>query len=240
MLHRISIFDLATLEMMNKSKCIILSNIGGNPEFNKDNNIITTNNAKAVYKRIFNKKLIEKLEDLPELKNTLKFLIKKDNNNKNESFKSFEDLTIKDLYELNQLYIQNIRLIPNTQENNISGELIDGGRAECDMSNIIIFESIKELKNQNQLPETNINNIKVSELVELYKDNNKINNKDNKTNKNNNKQDNKSNIENNNQLQPIKELFNNVVEIEGNDFDSIIKELYRNEDNEDNEDSESV
>ncbi|MBQ2886129.1 MAG: glycosyltransferase family 4 protein [Alphaproteobacteria bacterium] len=40
MLHRISIFDLATLELMNKSKCIILSNIGGNPEFNQDNNII--------------------------------------------------------------------------------------------------------------------------------------------------------------------------------------------------------
>lgn len=50
MLQRISIFDLTTLEVMNKSKCIILSNVGGNPEFNKENNIILAddNNDKAV------------------------------------------------------------------------------------------------------------------------------------------------------------------------------------------------
>ena len=40
MLHRISVFDLATLEVMRKGKCIILSNVGGNIEFNKDNNIL--------------------------------------------------------------------------------------------------------------------------------------------------------------------------------------------------------
>lgn len=40
MLQRISIFDLATLEAMNKEKAIILSESGGNPEFNKENNII--------------------------------------------------------------------------------------------------------------------------------------------------------------------------------------------------------
>lgn len=40
MLHRISIFDLTTLEVMNKSKCVILSNVGGNSEFNKNDNII--------------------------------------------------------------------------------------------------------------------------------------------------------------------------------------------------------
>ncbi len=40
MLHRISIFDLATLEVMNKGKAVILSNVGGNPEFNRNNNII--------------------------------------------------------------------------------------------------------------------------------------------------------------------------------------------------------
>ena len=40
MLHRISIFDLTTLEVMNKEKCVILSNVGGNPEFNKEDNII--------------------------------------------------------------------------------------------------------------------------------------------------------------------------------------------------------
>ena len=41
MLHRISIFDLATLEMMNKSKAIVLSDAGGNPEFNLENNMST-------------------------------------------------------------------------------------------------------------------------------------------------------------------------------------------------------
>lgn len=40
MLHRISIFDLTTLEVMNKSKCVILSDVGGNPEFNKEDNVI--------------------------------------------------------------------------------------------------------------------------------------------------------------------------------------------------------
>ena len=40
MLQRISIFDLATLEVMNKEKAIVLSSVGGNIEFNKENNII--------------------------------------------------------------------------------------------------------------------------------------------------------------------------------------------------------
>ncbi|MFD1557177.1 glycosyltransferase [Paraburkholderia silviterrae] len=40
MFHRISIFDLATLEAMKDGKCIVLSNVGGNPEFNKTGNII--------------------------------------------------------------------------------------------------------------------------------------------------------------------------------------------------------
>lgn len=40
MLQRISIFDLATLEAMIKGKCVILSNVGGNREFNIENNII--------------------------------------------------------------------------------------------------------------------------------------------------------------------------------------------------------
>lgn len=44
MLQRISIFDLATLEVMRKSKAVILSNVGGNPEYNKDNNIILYDN----------------------------------------------------------------------------------------------------------------------------------------------------------------------------------------------------
>ena len=46
MLHRISIFDLATLEVMRKSKAVILSNVGGNPEFNQNNNIILADSPK--------------------------------------------------------------------------------------------------------------------------------------------------------------------------------------------------
>jgi glycosyltransferase involved in cell wall biosynthesis len=40
MFHRISIFDLATLEAMREGKCIVLSKTGGNPEFDRDDNII--------------------------------------------------------------------------------------------------------------------------------------------------------------------------------------------------------
>lgn len=40
MLHRISIFDFATLEAMSQSSAIILSKVGGNLDFNKENNII--------------------------------------------------------------------------------------------------------------------------------------------------------------------------------------------------------
>ncbi len=40
MLQRISIFDLTTLELMRKGKIIVLSNVGGNTEFNKENNVI--------------------------------------------------------------------------------------------------------------------------------------------------------------------------------------------------------
>lgn len=42
MLHRISIFDLSTLEMMMMGKAIILSRQGGNLSFNKKGNIIFT------------------------------------------------------------------------------------------------------------------------------------------------------------------------------------------------------
>lgn len=61
MLHRISIFDLATLEMMNYSKTVVLSNIGGNPEFNKENNIILwKGNNKTTAKTILNTNLEKK------------------------------------------------------------------------------------------------------------------------------------------------------------------------------------
>ncbi len=43
MLHRISIFDLCTLEAMYHCKAIILSDVGGNPEFNIDENILFFN-----------------------------------------------------------------------------------------------------------------------------------------------------------------------------------------------------
>jgi len=40
MRHRISIFDPSALEAMKSGKAIILSSVGGNPEFNRENNII--------------------------------------------------------------------------------------------------------------------------------------------------------------------------------------------------------
>ena len=46
MLHRISIFDLTTLELMNKGKCVVISDVGGNPEFNLNDNIILVHNER--------------------------------------------------------------------------------------------------------------------------------------------------------------------------------------------------
>ena len=40
MLHRLSIFDLATLEAMSQSSAIVLSDVGGNIDFNVENNVI--------------------------------------------------------------------------------------------------------------------------------------------------------------------------------------------------------
>lgn len=45
--HRVSIFDLATLEAMKESKLVVLSPVGGNLDFNKENNIIFTTDEKA-------------------------------------------------------------------------------------------------------------------------------------------------------------------------------------------------
>lgn len=42
MLHRVSIFDIATLEAMKEGKMIILSHVSGNLDFNKNENIIFT------------------------------------------------------------------------------------------------------------------------------------------------------------------------------------------------------
>ena len=40
MLHRISIFDFATLEAMSQSSAIVLSKVGGNLDFDKENNVL--------------------------------------------------------------------------------------------------------------------------------------------------------------------------------------------------------
>lgn len=61
MLHRISIFDLTTLEVMNKSKCVILSDVGGNPEFNKEDNVILVG---KIYHTAIEKFLSSNVEEL--------------------------------------------------------------------------------------------------------------------------------------------------------------------------------
>lgn len=45
MMHRISIFDFATLEAMSQSSAVVLSRVGGNPEFNYNGNVIFAENA---------------------------------------------------------------------------------------------------------------------------------------------------------------------------------------------------
>lgn len=45
MLHRISIFDFATLEAMSQDSAVVLSRVGGNMEFNLDNNIVYADDA---------------------------------------------------------------------------------------------------------------------------------------------------------------------------------------------------
>lgn len=49
MLHRISIFDFATLEAMSQHSAIILSKIGGNIDFNKNRNIVFAEDIAADY-----------------------------------------------------------------------------------------------------------------------------------------------------------------------------------------------
>lgn len=45
MLHRISIFDFATLEAMSQGSAVVLSRIGGNPEFNRNDNVVFAEDA---------------------------------------------------------------------------------------------------------------------------------------------------------------------------------------------------
>lgn len=63
-LHRIAIFDLSTLEMMNKAKAVVLSDVGGNPEFNVENNIIMWSEEKQNYDEVADKVLNSDLKAL--------------------------------------------------------------------------------------------------------------------------------------------------------------------------------
>ena len=64
MLHRISVFDLATLEMMRKGKAIVLSDVGGNPEFNVEDNIIMWSEEKENYDEVAEKVLSSDLREI--------------------------------------------------------------------------------------------------------------------------------------------------------------------------------
>lgn len=64
MLHRSSIFDLATLEAMNNNCAIILSNIGGNLDFNKEDNCLLISDDNSLEIDIIEKFDIEKLKIL--------------------------------------------------------------------------------------------------------------------------------------------------------------------------------
>lgn len=66
-LHRIAIFDLSTLEMMNKAKAIVLSDVGGNPEFNVENNMIMWSEQKENYDEIAEKILNSDLAELGKI-----------------------------------------------------------------------------------------------------------------------------------------------------------------------------
>lgn len=62
MLHNISIFDLATLEAMRGKCAVILSNVGGNIDFNKENNILFPEEIEV--KKILNADVIKEYQDL--------------------------------------------------------------------------------------------------------------------------------------------------------------------------------
>lgn len=67
MFHRISIFDLATLESMKEGNCIVLSNAGGNPEFNKSENIILHDGNNAETAKKINRNNIDDLKKTNKL-----------------------------------------------------------------------------------------------------------------------------------------------------------------------------
>lgn len=64
MLHRISIFDFATLEAMKNSCAIVLSKVGGNVDFNKDGNIIFAEDVTFPDKHVFSAQNVARLKTL--------------------------------------------------------------------------------------------------------------------------------------------------------------------------------
>ncbi len=64
MLHRVSVFDLATLEAMRVGKCVLLSFTGGNVDFNVKNNIVFYKEDISVFTEEFMRADIDKLKQL--------------------------------------------------------------------------------------------------------------------------------------------------------------------------------
>lgn len=64
MLHRISIFDFATLEAMSNGCAIMLSKLGGNIDFNKANNVIFPEDIPAGDYSVFDERNIRRLKQL--------------------------------------------------------------------------------------------------------------------------------------------------------------------------------
>lgn len=52
MLHRVSIFDFATLEAMSQESAVILSKVGGNPEYNREDNVIFAEDVSEYMKKL--------------------------------------------------------------------------------------------------------------------------------------------------------------------------------------------
>lgn len=62
MCHRISIFDIASLEAMMNNCALILSRIGGNIDFNKDDNVIFTDEKEKISKLLQDKNYLQKMK----------------------------------------------------------------------------------------------------------------------------------------------------------------------------------
>lgn len=64
MTHRISIFDIATLEAMKANCALILSKIGGNLDFNKENNVVFSENVNDIINLISNRNFLNNRKEL--------------------------------------------------------------------------------------------------------------------------------------------------------------------------------